>query len=175
MRLALILALAAGTARADCPPPPDQAAQRDALHARLAVAATPADAQVISDALWELWLVAPDEAAQALLDEGIARRNGYDMLGSVEVLSRLVDYCPDYAEGWNQRAFTYFLAHDFEAALADLDRALALHPRHLGALTGRALTLIGLGREAEAHAVLRGALDLNPWLAERELLPGQDI
>ena len=73
--------------------------------------------------------------------------------------------------GVNQRAFIYFLREDFAAALPDLDRTLVLSPRHIGALTGRALTLSALGRNAEATLSLRQALELNPWLSERHLLP----
>ena len=93
-------------------------------------------------------------------------------VGAIDVLDRLVAYCPDYAEGWNQRAFVHFLRQDFEAALTDLDAAIALNPRHVGALSGKALTLIGLGRKAEAELALRAALALNPWLSERHLLEG---
>ena len=87
-------------------------------------------------------------------------------------------YCPDYAEGYNQRAFVSFLAHDFEAALVDLEATLALNPRHIGALSGKALTLIGLGRREDGQATLRAALALNPWLSERALLetpPGEEL
>jgi hypothetical protein len=47
-------------------------------------------------------------------------------------------------------------------------------------LAGKALTLHALGRNAEAVLALRAALDLNPWLGERHLLPvleadGEDI
>jgi len=83
-----------------------------------------------------------------------------------------VDYCPAYAEGYNQRAFVNFLRQNFAPALEDLDRALALSPRHIAALSGKALTLMGLGRDAEAQDVLRSALELNPWLNERHLLKG---
>jgi len=47
---------------------------------------------------------------------------------------------------------------------------IALSPRHTGALTGRALTLMALGRTAEARADLLVALALNPWLPERRFL-----
>jgi hypothetical protein len=45
-------------------------------------------------------------------------------------------------------------------------------------LSGKALTLMGLGRDAEAQTVLRAALALNPWLEERALLvtpPGVEL
>jgi tetratricopeptide (TPR) repeat protein len=90
----------------------------------------------------------------------------------------LIDYCPDYAEGYNQRAFVSFLTEDFEGALPDLDRTLELSPTHVGALAGKALTLLALSRQDEGQKVLKQALALNPWLSERALLsepPGQDI
>ena len=62
--------------------------------------------------------------------------------------------------------------------MTDLERALEINPTHVAALSGKALTLMGLGRDDEAQEVLRAALALNPWLSERSLLqepPGEDI
>lgn len=154
----------------ECPPVSDTAELQAQILAELSVAPTPADAQVLNRQLWSIWTDAPDAAAQALLNEGMARRSSYDFLGSREVLGRLVDYCPDYAEGYNQRAFTNYLARDFEAALVDLDITLDIVPAHLGALSGKALTLMGLERFDEAQEVLRTAVALNPWMSERALL-----
>ena len=127
-------------------------------------------ARGLNAALWELWTDAPDAHAQDLLDGAMARIRVGDLSNAVSALDVLVEYCPAYAEGYNQRAFARYLQQDFEAALADLDRALDLSPRHIGALSGKALTLIGLGSEREALHALREALDLNPWLSERALL-----
>ena len=102
-------------------------------------------------------------------------RESWDLLGARQAFDRLIDYCPDWAEGWNQRAFVHYLNQDFTAALSDLNAALARAPRHLGALSGKALTLTALGREAEAQEVLRAALALNPWLPERSLLKGEEL
>jgi len=84
----------------------------------------------------------------------------------------LIEYCPAYAEGYNQRAYAAFLSGDYAAALIDLEVAIDLQPVHLGALTGKARTLIELGENTDAQIVLRQALDINPWLAERNLLDG---
>lgn len=113
---------------------------------------------------------APDEAAQAALDAGLRARESYDFLGAIAEYDRLVSYCPTYAEGYNQRAFVAFLRQDYEAALTDLDTALDYSPRHVGAQSGRALTLLNLGRLAEARTQLLEALENNPWLSERFLL-----
>lgn len=153
-----------------CPAAPDHSARMDAIIAALGAADSQADAMVLTQELWTLWVDAPDAQAQALLDEGMRKRSGYDFLGSRDTLDRLVEYCPDYAEGYNQRAFTSYLRQDFAAALYDLDQALAINPRHIAALSGKALTLMGLGRMDAAQEVLRVAVDLNPWLRERALL-----
>lgn len=161
-----------------CPPAPDHSDDLAAIIAQIQVAETEMAARQLADGLWRLWTDAPDAKAQALLDEGMARRESYDFLGARAVFDDLVAYCPDYAEGYNQRAFASFLRQEFDLALTDLERALEINPTHVAALSGKALTLMGLGRDAEAQEVLRAALALNPWLSERSLLqepPGEDI
>lgn len=172
-RLILTLALlaAAPLSAGTCPPVPDHSAELDALYRDIQTAETEAEARDYSNALWGYWTDAPDEAAQGLLDMGMSQRARFDLLGAIKSLGTLVAYCPDYAEGWNQRAFARYLGGQYEQALPDLDRALELRPRHLGALTGKALTLIALERKAEAILVLRRALEINPWLSERHMLP----
>ena len=178
MRTALIFLLIAGSAFAECPPAPAIAADETRLFENIREAENEMAARPFSNGLWELWTMAPDEPAQELLDQGMSARASYDFLRATEALDKLVDYCPNYAEGYNQRAFVNFLREDFESALLDLDRAIALSPRHTGALTGKALTLIGLGRDAEAQLLLREAVALHPWLGERHLItdpPGEEL
>lgn len=169
--IALLIALfpLAVAAQDVCPAVADHEADKDALLQRLSTSRDQNAAQLVSGDLWRIWTDAPDARAQAMLDDGMARLRG-DYAGARDVLDDLVAYCPDYAEGWNQRAFAYFLMQDYAAALTDLDRALDLDPRHVAALSGRALTLMGLERDAEGQVTLREALRLNPWLAERSLL-----
>lgn len=179
MKWILSLYLMASPALADmCPPVPDHADRLAQLHTDLAVSRGQGEAQELTQQLWSLWTDAPDDKAQAMLDEGMRKRSGFDFLGARDVLDQLIEYCPDFAEGYNQRAFANYLRQDFAAALIDLDRTLEINPRHIGALSGKGLTLMGLGRAEEAQAVLREALTLNPWLQERALLTdsvGQDI
>ena len=175
---AFVLLAAPALADETCPAAPDQVAERAQIMTVMRHARDQTEAQFMTNQLWQIWTDAPDAKAQALLDEGMARRMAYDFAGSRAVLDGLVAYCPDYAEGWNQRAFAAFLAQDYPAALADLDVALGIMPDHVAALSGKALTLIGMGRNDEAQVVLRAAVALNPWLGERALLvepPGQDI
>ena len=176
--MALLLLTLAVPAAADCPAPPDISEQQSRLADALRSAPNGTAARAIQNELWLLWTTAPDIEAQGMLDRGMALREGYDLAGSRAALNALVDYCPDYAEGYNQRAFTAFLQQDYGAALTDLERVLEMNPDHVPALTGLALTLMGLGRNDAAQGVLRDALRRNPWLAERALLsepPGEEL
>lgn len=179
MKWILLLCLLAPPALADtCPPVPDHSERLTQLHNDLAASLGQGEAQVLTEQLWSLWTDAPDDKAQAMLDEGMRKRSEFDFLGARDVLDQLVEYCPDFAEGYNQRAFASYLRQDFAAALIDLDRTLKINPMHIGALSGKGLTLMGLGRAEEAQIVLREALALNPWLQERALLTdpvAQDI
>lgn len=171
------------SAAEDCPAAPDHVAGVDALISQVQAAETQADARSISRQMWELWTDAPDARAQAMLDRGMRQREAWDLARAYQELDELVEYCPNYAEGYNQRAFVSYLQQDFPSALRDLDAAIALSPNHVAALSGRALTLLGLKRLDEARDALNYALELNPWLSERALLepgglldpPGQDI
>ena len=165
----LALGLSTGLSAA-CPDPEDVSAEIEALFDKARTAETFMEGRSVSAEIWEVLLRAPDEAAQEILDAGMQRRGSYDFLGAIAQFDRLTDYCPTYAEGWNQRAFVHFLREDFEAALVDLDVALRLQPRHLGAQSGRALTLMNLGRLEEARTQLEEAVANNPWLSERALL-----
>ncbi|MFG5384187.1 tetratricopeptide repeat protein [Yoonia sp. R2-816] len=161
-----------------CPPAPDHSVRLAEIVVGLQAARGEGDARVLTQELWTLWTDAPDAQAQALLDEGMRKRSNRDFLGARETLDRLVEYCPDYAEGYNQRAFASYLRYDFDAALGDLERALQINPTHIAALSGKGLTLMGLGRHEEAQEALRAAVEMNPWLQERSLLVepmGQDI
>ena len=155
---------------ADCPPAPNIKAAEGRILAEIGIAPDELTARQLSQGLWALWIQAPDAHAQSLLDKGMRAREGYDFATAYDAFSALTEYCPDYAEGYNQRAFVHFLRQEYEPALVDLEKAIARSPRHVAAIAGKALTLIGLDRNDEAQVVLRQALKLNPWLSERVYL-----
>lgn len=174
----MLISVLATPAFAECPRGPDFSAEVVGIVEQMQAAPDMGVAQGLAALMWEIWLDAPDEIAQAMLDEGIALLRVGDYLTSRATLARLIEYCPNYPEGYNQRAFAAFLSGDYEEALIDLDRAIDLQPVHLGALTGKVLTLIRMGRDDEAQVILRAALEINPWLSERALLiepAGEDI
>lgn len=176
--LALILSSPAAVLADTCPDVPERGARYDSLMEGVRTAPDERTARHLSNQLWAIWADAPDTRAQAMLDEGMQRRAGFDFDGAIRAFDALVDYCPDYAEGYNQRAFVNFLRGEYALALDDLDLALERDPVHIAALSGRALTLMGMGEMEDGQEQLREALELNPWLPERNMLiepAGDDI
>ncbi|RMF41867.1 MAG: hypothetical protein D6754_00060 [Alphaproteobacteria bacterium] len=180
LRVAFVLffLFAAGRmAVAGCPPLPDRTAEHDALFAELAASRDVHAARRVVARIWQFWTTAPDEMAQNMLDLGIQqlRYGQYD--GAERTFGRLIDYCPDFAEGWNQRAFARFLAGRLQGSMEDIDEVLRREPMHFGALSGKVRILLMQGRVLAARGVLREALKIHPFLSERHLLekPGEDI
>lgn len=160
---ALSLCLLAMSARAT----PEQ----DALFKALKNAPTEEEASRIEDDIWTSWLdAAPTPEIRQKVDEAMRRRDSYDFQGAKVLLDKVVEEAADYSEGWNQRAFILFLQGNYEASLEDIERALALEPRHFGALSGKAIILMTLGRVESGQEVLREAVGIHPFLKERDML-----
>jgi tetratricopeptide (TPR) repeat protein len=146
------------------------ATTREALFTALAEAKTEPEARAVEQRIWALWLNAPDHDSQVLLDQSIMAQQRLDYRSALTLLAQLVERAPGYAEGWNQRAIVLFLMGAYEESLEAIERTLALEPKHFGALAGKGVILLGLGRDADAQAALREALKVNPWLKERGLI-----
>jgi len=151
--------------------------RRDRLFARLRLAASEREGRLAEDQVWRMWM---NEAPTAAIAEAVAhamrRRERYDWDAALAILDTVVTDAPDYAEGWNQRAFIRFLKQDFDGSLEDIEQALRHEPRHFAALAGKAQILMRQGRVELGQAALRQALQIHPWLKERSMLiplPGE--
>jgi tetratricopeptide (TPR) repeat protein len=151
---------------------------RDELFAALKAAPDEDAARKAADSIWRFWITGPTREATLLLEDAMARRESFDYAGALAALDLLIEMTPDWSEAWNQRAFVRFLREDYEGSLADIERTLELEPKHFGALAGKARILFLRGEMQRGQEVLRAAVDIHPWLAERALLqhpPGRDI
>lgn len=108
------------------------------------------------------WSRSGSAAADLLLERGKSAIEDEDYLTAVEHLTALTDHAPDFAEGWHMRATAFFELEEFGLALADLQRALMLNPRHFAALTGLGVILEELGSDELALDAMRHAHALNP-------------
>lgn len=155
----------------------DDAADRlavDKLFAALRVAPDYQTAHDIDQQIWGYWTTPSDPTLANRMREALAARNLGDVALAIRLLDRLIEDYPDYAEGWNQRATLYYAIGNFDASIADCDKVLAVEPRHFGALSGRALMYLQLGRRALAIKDMAAALAIHPFLRERRLFPELD-
>ncbi len=83
---------------------------------------------------------------------------------ALDLLDAVVRFKPDFVAGWNRRAAAYFLSGDIGKALVDVERALALEPRHWGALAGLAAIQQSLGEDEAALATYERILEIYPGM-----------
>src|SRR6056297_3764559 len=125
-RFISVMILLAAPAWAECPAPPDHGKALGDLIEQAQTAPNEATGRSLSNRTWKLWTDAPDAHAQNLLESGMSRREIYDFNAAIRAFDALVDYCPGYAEGYNQRGFIHYLREEFDKALPDLQAALEL-------------------------------------------------
>lgn len=77
-------------------------------------------------------------------------------------LNALTRLAPGFAEGWNASATQHFANQRFGAAVADIERALALEPRHFAAMAGLAVIMEETENQARALEAWRGVAALYP-------------
>jgi tetratricopeptide (TPR) repeat protein len=76
----------------------------------------------------------------------------------------VVKKAPGFAEGWNKRATIYYYMNRYEASIRDVEKTLALEPRHFGALAGLGSIYLETGKEQDALKALEKALAVHPHL-----------
>jgi len=143
----------------------------DQLFAELKLAPDAQTAHEIDQRIWTYWTTPSDPQLAGRMGEVLAARRLGDIPGAIVLLDRLIEDYPTYAEGWNQRATMYYMVSNFEASLADIENVLRYEPRHFGALSGRAMIYLQQGRRALAIKDMAAALELHPFLNERQLFP----
>lgn len=121
-------------------------------------------ARTIEQEIWSIWLTASDPAVNRLMAEGVDAMAAQDFKTALADFNEITKLAPDFAEGWNKRATVLYLMGDFQGSLADVDKTLALEPRHFGALSGLGLINTALEREEEAIAAFEKALEVNPHM-----------
>jgi tetratricopeptide (TPR) repeat protein len=178
---ALLLVLASATLRAaePAPLPPavglneSAAKERAALFAALAAAKSDAEAREVEERLWTFWRGLADDGSRQLLEQSREAQLRFDYAEALIYNKEVVKRAPQFAEGWNQLGYVYFLAGQYDASLDAIEHVLALEPMHYAALAGKGIILYYAGKVEEAQTPLKHALAINPWLKERNLI-GKD-
>ncbi len=136
----------------------------DALFLQLAAAQTTRDAARLEEQIWSVWLETDAAGVDASMARGIAAMNIGNYPAALLAFDSIIAAAPDFAEGWNKRATLHFLMGSLDASVRDIDRVLALEPRHFGALSGLAMIREAQGHPFEALEALEHVTRIHPQL-----------
>jgi tetratricopeptide (TPR) repeat protein len=90
---------------------------------------------------------------------------------ALDYLDEAIRLKPDYVEGWNRRATLHFKMGNYRKSMSDINRVLAIEPRHFGSLAGMAAIMAQTGRDEMALKAWERFLEVYPTerQAQKEL------
>jgi tetratricopeptide (TPR) repeat protein len=132
------------------------------LYAHLATAEDEQAAKPIAETIERLWLYSGSDTINLLMERSAAALAAKNSELALKLLDNVVALAPDYAEGFNRRAYVMFSQNNLESAVGDLRRALALEPNHFKALDGLFQIWREHGNKRGALRVVKQLLEVNP-------------
>lgn len=146
---------------------PTTAAKRDQLlgelYPRLATAANEENAKRISDVIERIWLTSGSATVDVLMDRALKAANGNKPEVALQLLNKVVELAPDFAEGFNRRAYIHYSMNNYVEALGDLRRVLALDPNHFKALDAMGQILKEIEEKKAALSVYAKLIEVDPY------------
>lgn len=136
-----------------------------ALLDQLAAANTPAIAAGLESRIWKIWTRHVDGEVSRFMAIGISAMHQGDLHVAFNAFDHVVGMAPDFAEGWNKRATVNYMMERFDASMHDIERTLALEPRHFGALSGMGLIFDAIGNPKAAADAWERALSVHPHIS----------
>ena len=129
-----------------------------------ALAEVPGTAQAlrIEGAIWSIWLDGGDPALNEIMARGVEAMHASRLRDAAERFTELILAAPEFAEAWNKRATVYYLMDRYEDSVRDIERTLALEPRHFGAISGMGLIFLERGDEEGALGAFEKVLEIHP-------------
>ncbi|SDY90130.1 Tetratricopeptide repeat-containing protein [Citreimonas salinaria] len=143
-----------------------EATDVESLLRRLAQAESETAAERLERQVITEWSKSGSATMDLLLRRGqdALERGEFDLAS--EHFGALTDHAPDFAEGWLGLAQAYYGDERFGPAMDALERALAIEPRHFGALRGVGAIHEQVDRPALAYRAYERVLELRPHDAE---------
>ena len=139
-------------AKAAKPPKPafELAKDLDGLFLQLSKTSSSRRGERISDRIWELWRESDSKSVDLLTGWARSAMAGKRFTQALDLLDQVVYLRPEFAEGYNQRATLHFVMENYAKSIVDIERTLALEPRHYGALAGLAAIFERLNQKERA-------------------------
>jgi tetratricopeptide (TPR) repeat protein len=140
----------------------------DDMFIELRRARSAAAAGGVADRIKERWARSESATVDLLMQWAGEAMDRKDWPAAQDFLDQVVVLKPGFAEGWNRRATMHYLAGNLPKSMADIERTLALEPRHFGALSGMAAIFMDIDKKEQALAAYRRVLDVYPQLREAQ-------
>ena len=112
------------------------------------------------------WANSGSPAMNLLLKRGTDAMEAGDSAAALEHFTALTDHAPDFAEGWHRRAVVLAALEMYGPAVADIERALALEPRHYDAIASLGAILAKINKYEAAKEAFDEVLAIHPHHAE---------
>ena len=119
-------------------------------------------ALAVEAAIWQIWLDGGDSELNELMVQGIAAMSANRFRDAAGRFTELILAAPAFAEAWNKRATVYYLMDRLDDSVRDIQRTLALEPRHFGAISGMGLIFLERGDEEGALGAFEKVLEIHP-------------
>ena len=116
----------------------------------------------IESRIWEIWIEHDRGEVNELMRQGIRAMRIRHYRNALFFFDKIVRLFPEFAEGWNKRATVHYLLQNYEASLADIERTLALEPRHFGAISGLGLVYMAQEKYVDALQAYEDVLKVHP-------------
>lgn len=136
----------------------------DQLFQKLREASSKEEADGIDDAIEAVWARSGSPTQDLIFSWALQEAQRGNRARAFDYLDTLIVLAPDFPEAYYRRAQLFFATREWGKAMADLERTLALEPRHYGALAGVGTLLRDVERRKEALAAFQAALALHPHL-----------
>jgi len=134
----------------------------DRLFEKLRRDTKPKSASATAGMIWREWSYSGSKSIDLLMSWATTAMKSRNYAQAQDLLDQVVVLAPEYAEGWNRRATLYYTMSDLSRSIADIEKTLALEPRHFGALSGLAAIMQRFERDTEALQTWYKVLEIYP-------------
>ena len=133
------------------------------LYAQLQTAEDEEAAKRIAASIERLWTFSGSDTVNLLIQRSSKAIKEQKKELAQKLLDTAVDLAPDFTEAFSQRAYFHFTHNNYDAAVGDLRRVLALDPYHYKALEGLAQIWRETGNKRGALRVMQQLLEVHPF------------
>ena len=115
--------------------------------------------------IWRIWSRHGESASVDRLMQRAQMLMAADQVSlAADIYDAIIKRDPEFAEGWNRRATLRFMTGDYDGSVADIQKVLALEPRHFGALAGLGMIYMAVDEPEGALRAFEAALAIHPHL-----------